>query len=345
MTIFKRKDKLLSHSSRLFYFLAILLWNIGGCRTQHQNTNLFGIYISTLDGRNMRVLVSDPYREMNHARVSPDQKWVTFTRYNKRGPKGLAMEKGGYEETEIMIIRLDGTGLESIVPPKKGIVAANGYWTPDGKGILYVSTDNPERKPQINLIDLKTRRIIRIPTPEGFWVADPHQVKDRLVFSVIKKGKKVCQCIWTMKVDGKDPVQLTSPKISSKKRVHPPLGDFDPKLSPDGKRVALMRQVKERIWHVVIVDLENGKEMDISPFDSVDAVPEWSSDGRLLIFWHVDPKRIKNSGLYTMRPDGKERKRIPLPHGYFYTMPAFFPREGPDGRIRIIFSARKDRRF
>ena len=74
----------------------------------------------------------------------------------------------------------------------------------------------------------------------------------------------------------------------------------------------------------------------------VDGVPEWSSDGRRLIYWHANLKELKKSGLYTMDPDGRDRRRIPLPGGHFYTMPAFFPGEGSGDSARIIFSAQKN---
>jgi hypothetical protein len=93
--------------------------------------------------------------------------------------------------------------------------------------------------------------------------------------------------------------------------------------------------------HTIIVDLKTGKETDISKGITMDVMPEWSSDGKLLIFWHGDPKTPPNSGLYTIRPDGSERKRVPLPRGYLYRMPAFFPGEGSSDKTRIIFTGKK----
>ena len=71
-------------------------------------------------------------------------------------------------------------------------------------------------------------------------------------------------------------------------------------------------------------------------------VPEWSGDGQLLIFWHVERSDLRQSGLYTMQPNGSDRRRVPLPHGYFYSMPAFFPGQGSGRDARIIYSAKAD---
>jgi Tol biopolymer transport system component len=121
------------------------------------------------------------------------------------------------------------------------------------------------------------------------------------------------------------------------------MGDFDPKLSPDGNSVAFMRRRGEDIWHTMVLDLATGEERNLSGKTAVDAMPEWSPDGQRLIFWHVDLSNLKRSGLYTMRKDGTDRQRVPLPRGYFYRMPSYVPRnpKNPEGDL-IVFSAKKE---
>jgi len=301
----------------------------------------FGIFVSSLDGSNVRRVVSDPDREINHARVSPDKKWITFTRYNKRGWSGIAKEDGGYMETEIMLVRIDGSEMQSLVPPRKDTVAANGYWTEDGSAILYVSNDNPARSGQINRIELSTRTISRVPLAGELWAADPHPVKGKMAISVFDPKAKLTS-IWLTTGSGGRARQITFPRLSSAERTATPLGDYDPKISPDGRKVIAMRNLGKHNWHAILIDLESGEERDLSAEKAVDGVPEWSSDGKKLIFWHVDVKELGKSGLYTMNPDGSERRRIPLPKGYFYTMPAFFPEEGSGSGARIIYSAEKN---
>ena len=308
-----------------------------------KDPNLFGIYVSTLDGKNMKPIINDSYRELNHARVSPDNKWVTFTRFNKRGKDGLARETGpeSFLRTEIMRVRIDGTGMESLNRAQRGIVVANSYWTPDGKGLIYMFNNLLKKEAQISRIDIATRKISRVPTPAGLLASDPHTVGNQIVFPVVsRKGKP--SSIWIMNLDGTNARQLTDPRFSEAAlKMKPPPGDSDCKLSPDGTKVALMRHVSGDDWHIIIVDVKTGQERDISKGVTCDAMPEWSSDGKLLIFWHADRKNLRKSGLYTIRPDGSDRKRIPLPRGYFYTMPAFFPGEGSDDTTRIIFNAVK----
>lgn len=302
----------------------------------------FGLFTATLDGGNVRRILSDPRRELNHARVSPDGKWITFTRYNRRAWNGIARETGGYAETEIMLARLDGSELRSLVPPRKDLVAANGSWSEDGKAILYVSTDNPARRGQINRIDLATGRIAKVPLPGDPWAADPHPHGAKLAISVFDPARQGTS-IWLADLESGRSRQVTRPGLAGiDPAVNAPLGDFDPKLSPDGSRLVAMRNLGKHNWHVVVVDLGSGAERDLSAARAVDGVPEWSSDGRKLVFWHVDATDLAKSGLYTMNPDGQERRRIPLPDGHFYTMPAFFPGDGSGDNARIIFSAEKN---
>jgi len=309
---------------------------LAASRAAKDDDDQFGVFISTLDGKNVKRIASDPKREMNHARVSPDGQWVTFTRYNKKGFGQPALETNGYDETEIMLVKIDGSDMRTLVPAKKNTFAANGYWTPKGDGILFIGKD-PNGSTELRRYDMATGRITPVPGPSGMWLSDPHQVGDKIVFPAQDPKRKKKNAIWIMDHDGKNTRQLTNPAPDKSFPI-----DYDPKLSPDGSKVAVMRQVAKDNWHIVIVDLKSGRESDLSAAEAVDGVPEWSSDGRLLIFWHVNPKDLRSSGLYTTTPDGRDRQRIPLPRGFFYTMPAFFPDDGSKDSTRIIFSGRKN---
>ncbi len=304
----------------------------------------FGIWTATLEGKNLTLRLSDPKRQMSHPRVSPDKKWIMFTRYNKMLKDGYAYEKGGYKNTEIGIMRLDGTELKTIVGPKPGVLNCNGSWTPDGQSILYLSTDNPKKRPRLYWVSLKTGKITLAPTPDKLKVvSDPHQVDDTIVFPAPSTGPEPSG-IWIMKKNGTQARQLTHPpnKRLSKAKGPQHLGDYDPRLSPDGSKVAVMRNYGKDIYHIVVIDVASGEEIDISPKEVAEGVPHWSSDGRLLIFRHVNLKNLKDYGIYTIKPDGTGRKLIPLPRGVLHSpQPNFFPEEGSSPKTRIIFSTEK----
>ena len=272
---------------------------------------------------------------MSHPRVSPDEKWITFTRYNRK-KSGLAQEVDGYEETEIMLMRIDGSDVSTLVPPKPGILNCNSSWAEGGKSLLYVSTDNEARTPWIMKMDFESRKSSRIPTPETLKTTDPHNVGDYIVFPVLEK----VDSLWMCKLDGSNLHQITFPKDPGGFRWFAlPVGDYDPKISPDGKRVAYMRLHDKNDWKIFVVDLETHVEQDLSQNEIFDIVPDWSSDGKLIIFPHIDVKDFSKLGMYTMKPDGTERRMIPLPRGYLGNQPHFFPRDGSGSNARFVYQS------
>ena len=318
-------------------------------------SEVFGIYTATLDGKNMKSLITNSWQQMTHARVSPDKKWVTFTRYTNRGKDGCATEnqnnydrKGQqYLGTEVLIMRIDGTDVRTLIPHQKYKVAGNSYWTPDGKGIIYVSSPNEKGRSQINHIilddNMQVKEITKLPIPDHIVPTDPHWVGEWVVFPAadIKNRKRG---IWRMRYNGSGLELLAqTPKKAE-------VQDNDPKLSPDTSKVAFMRKMKEGVfWHSLVVDVETKEIKDLSsgylPENAraaIEAVPSWSSDGELLIFDHIVVHNLRFvNEIHTMRSDGSQRKRIPLPKKYGYFHPSFFPGEGSSSDARIIFSARK----
>jgi Tol biopolymer transport system component len=143
-------------------------------------------------------------------------------------------------------------------------------------------------------------------------------------------------------MDGTDARQITHPKIPQpKKHSQFPLGDYDPKLSPDNSKVAAMRYFGGEIWHIFVLDLATGKEKDFSTGEVSEGLPEWSSDGKLLIFTHWNRKYLDKMGIYTMKPDGNDRKMVPLPRGFLLNHANFFPGEGSSKDARIVYVAKK----
>jgi Tol biopolymer transport system component len=306
----------------------------------------FGVYLARTDGRDFQRLFADPCKEMTHARVSPDGQLVAFTRYNARDPaNGMATEEGGYENTEIMVGRIDGSGLRSVVPPHPQQIAANSYWTPDGKGLVFIAMRDG-RLPAITFVDLASGTLHDTNDVEGQINTDPHKARGKMVFASRPTPDAVNQ-IWLSEGGSAPPRAITEPDIAEAnqrlRKSTAGVGDFDPKLSPDGRSVAFMRRAGKDVWHTMVVDLSTGEERGLSRGDAVDAMPEWSPDGQRLAFWHVDLKNLKQSGVYTMSRDGSDRKRIPLPRGYFYRMPSYVPvsAANPSGDL-LIFSAKKE---
>ena len=317
---------------QILFFVLLVVSPVGA-----ETADKFAIRIATLAGGEGKTVVQNSWQQMSHPRVSPDGEWITFTRYNEKH-WGFAKEEDGYEETEIMLVRLDGSALKTLIPPKPDILNCNSSWMGDGRSLVWMSTDNTHHLPWLMKIEIATGKITRIPTPEKFKTTDPHILGDRIVFPVIED----VDSIWTMKLDGSDLRQVTHPVDPGGFRWFAlPVGDYDPKFSPDGKEIAFMRLMKSADWRIFVVNIETGKERNLSGDNVFDIVPDWSSDGRLIIFPHIDTKDLSELGLYTMKPDGSDRKIIPLPGGAVLNQPQFFPNSGSGPDAKFVYQAMK----
>jgi len=338
----------------------------------------FGLYTANLDGSNMKLLISDPYREMNHARVSPNGQWVTFSRFNNVGEDGCATEMGeGFLNTEVVVMAIDGTRLKSLSKPspKKSII--NSYWVTDNS-LLYMYLTEGAKSLEIRKVYFdKNMNIIneeRLNIPDHLGVGDPSQVGEKVVFAVASfleeyklfgydfpEKDGIISGIWIMNEDGTDLHPLTILRDHSGDIIIRRKGktaDSDPKLSPDGTKVVFQRRTiydewndkDKHNWHIYVVDVDSPMtEVDISaqhlvgPFVySADAMSEWL-DNQTIVFWCIDVTNPSDQKyeVCTMKYDGSERKKIPLPEEYDYRMPAPFPGEGSGEDARIIFTTIK----
>ena len=189
----------------------------------------YGLYTSNLDGSEMGIIISDSYRHMSHARVSPDKNWIAFTRFNVIGNDGCANEAENnynrpgdqYFGTEIVLMRTNGSEERTIVQYKKDKISANSYWTPDGKGLIYVTAPNDDGESQINhlIFDsaMGVQSISKMPLNGNFVnPTDPHWLGDWVVFPATVNRKSG---IWRIRYDGSGLEQLTWPKTQA-------LGDY-----------------------------------------------------------------------------------------------------------------------
>lgn len=300
-------------------------------------TDKFTIYSSNLLANPQILIASDPTRELNHAHLSPDHMHLLFTRYNLFNSSGVAVETNGYFQTESIICDFNGSNCNVVIPQRPNIIAANATWMPDGSGFLYVTNDTPNGQVGIAHYDLATHMITPYFEPGNISISDPNLVGQQMVVSAIPQGAEESILLLVSQA-GVRP--LTSPTFANFQILSPLLGDFDSKLSPDGTRVALMRHMSPNGWNIVVKNIASGTETNLSSGpNAVDAVPEWSSDNRLLIFWHVDLANMPQTGIWTMNPDGTGRAQVPLPPGHFYTMATFIPGGGSFINSQIYYSS------
>jgi Tol biopolymer transport system component len=313
----------------------------------------FSVWISKTDGSERKLILSDPTRQMSHTRVSPDGKWIVFTTYNNPGPDGLAKEGTGYANTEICLYSRGANEISPVAGPVPGEVNANASFSPDGKKIIFLSTRSGQGA-RLYWYEIATGITSQVPTPPAFHrVSDPHEAGDKIVFASHPDPGGGLQGIWIMSRAGGPARQISFPKPAPEAPMENiGQGDYDPRLSPDGARVSLMRNVGGA-FHVVVVDLASGMETDLTqPLfperkQTAEGVAAWSSDGQWLVFRHIAlPKEgPEGVGIYMMRPDGRGRRKIPIAKGEFpHVQPEFLP-DGLEPPAEVIYQTEKDPRF
>ena len=327
--------------------------NVADHQVRADPADHFSVWTSRMDGSDRKLVLSNPRRELTHTRVSPDLQWIVFTTYHNAGQDGFAKEDGGYANTEICLFKLGGTEIKTIAGPVPGEINANASFSSDGKRIIFCSTRSGKGA-LLYWYEIATGLITLVPTPSWLHrLSDPHQAGDKIVFPSGAEAGGGLQGIWMMNRDGSQARQLTFPQKSSGAPAEAiSQGDYDPRLSPDGLRFTILRNVGGA-FHVVLVDAATGKETDLTePLfperkQTAEGVAAWSSDGRLLIFRHIALPREgpQGVGIYVMKPDGSGRKRIPLAKGEFpHVQPEFFP-EGSGDQSRVIYQTEKNPRF
>lgn len=101
-----------------------------------------GIYVMNTDGSNKNLIMAGPF---HHAKWSPDGEYIAFDGEPGGGP------------FEIFIMKADGSGMRQVTthPGGPGGYNKDPSWSPDGKELVYFSTDrNPVPGPDIYKINI-----------------------------------------------------------------------------------------------------------------------------------------------------------------------------------------------
>jgi Tol biopolymer transport system component/DNA-binding winged helix-turn-helix (wHTH) protein len=142
---------------------------------------------------------------------------------------------------------------------------------------------------------------------DGHWVAWLNSSDDSL---------------WRSRIDGTERIELTAP----------PLRIFAMKWSPDNQHLALMAEEPGKPWKLYLIDSDGGKPDPLISEDRNEADPDWSGDGRTLIFGRL-PDRMDSErqakAIYTVDVSSRKVTEIPGSVGLFS------PRLSPDGRYIV----------
>jgi Tol biopolymer transport system component/DNA-binding winged helix-turn-helix (wHTH) protein len=301
------------------------------------------------DGSDPRKLVTTP-GEAFWLRWSPDGKRLRFT---LNDPKR--------QTTELWEVAADGANLHPLLPGwNQPASECCGNWTPDGRDFVFQSWHNghfdiwaqrerpwPLRDPELRQITNgpldyeapstapgsssvyfigvnQQYELLQALPKSSTFVALGQNLSTAALAQYSPDGQWVAWLntsdgsLWRSRTDGSDRIELTTP----------PMRVFSMKWSPDDRSLAVMAVEPGMPWRIYLIDAEGGKPLPMVNEDRNEADPDWSADGKSLVFGRL-PDRMDSrqpKAIYLL--DIKSHKVTAVPG----STGLFSPRLSPDGR-------------
>ncbi len=125
--------------------------------------------------------------------------------------------------------------------------------------------------------------------------------------------------------DGSDKVQLTPGYLEV----------FMAHWSPDGKRLAVMARERGKVWRTYLISADGGEPEPLLREDRNAADPDWSADGKSLVFGREPDLMGKESGSHAIQLLDLATMKTEMVPG---SEGLFSPRWSPDGRWIVALS-------
>ena len=261
----------------------------------------WGIYALHLESESIELIYS-----------SPDQ--ITTVRLDAASDRFVISQQiggEGVEFSEIFTLGIDGQDLVRLT--ENEVWDLYPAWSPDGSQIVFLSwrEDNLD----LYVMDSDGSNLERL-FDSGDHDADVHWAGGRITFT---SGNR----IWIMNDDGSDAGPITDPPQAGEwGTANLPYGDYDPRLSPDGTRVAFERMVDVSVPHggydLFIADVDGANLERLTNSGYAQGFPSWSHDGSQIVYIVAAIDDVGQFDLYLMNSDGSGNRNI---------TPSWFPSE------------------
>lgn len=237
------------------------------------------LWIADLDGSNLRQLTAGTHRDTAPV-WSPDGSQIAFVSNRPASlANGAERSNGTKPLNQIWLIAPDGGEARQLTAHEGG--AASISWSPDGRRIAFVGTDEPAPE------DSFTAPVTIGPAADEMVVHDIRYKYDG------KGYLKTFTHIWEIDLASRETLQVTEGDVN----------DTAPAWSPTGHHIAFAgnrRSDRRRrsTQTILVVPANGGEVVPIAPDDAVFGSPAWSPDGKKVAFLGYEDA-LSGFGRYT----------------------------------------------
>ncbi|MGC1123243.1 MAG: hypothetical protein WBA22_19330 [Candidatus Methanofastidiosia archaeon] len=228
------------------------------------------------------------------------------------------------DQEEICSIQTDGGNFRRLT--NNTVMDTYPCWSPDGERIAFLSFG---KTLDIYIMNADGSNM-NLLYDSGSHDGDIHWVDQTIVFTRNSQ-------IWMMNEDGTGAHPITNPPRAGEwGKAVLPFGDYDPRLSPDGKKIVFERLVDDKTRHgnynVYSVNADGFSEHALTSTGYTQGMATWSHDGSRIAYVVTAAGEKGVYHLYIMNADGTDQQDV-TPE---YFPPAFLCHSGwfsPNDRV------------
>jgi Tol biopolymer transport system component len=239
---------------------------------------------------------------------------ISFLHLSNRGDRFVFTQKVGDEATpreQIFTLNADGSDLQQLTgDPYRNLYPV---WSPDDTLIAFLSQHSNTLG--VFVMNSDGSQINELYDSE-VHDADIDWVGDWIAFTRDSQ-------IWIMQSDGSDAKALTNPtRVGEWGGANLPFGDYDPRISPDGKKIVFERLLDDQSsngnYDLFVIDRQTGEETRLTSTGYSQGLPSWSHSGQQLVYTVAAIDEDGKYDLYVMNADGSSNHNV---------TPEYFPSE------------------
>ena len=272
-----------------------------------------GVYTMTADGSEQTRLSDDVGSDRDPV-WSPDGRFIAFVSLYRGG-------SGNPRRHQLRVINADGTEQNAWVSRHKDELG-NPSWSPDGRRIVFEINDSGDN-PEIAVVGAGSERNLTFvgAGPEHILTYLPEAEQPdwspdglRIVFHAVDELNRFSTPertnIYLIDPEGKEAGRVASwhRNVGLIKLTDRSVSDWDPKWSPDGRRIVFSSS-RDGDSEIYVMNADGSGIVQLTDNMAGDLDPIWSPDGRHIAF--LSGRDSERGGeIYIMNADGSDQTRL-----------------------------------